>query len=97
MRVSRGIPVKAEAPVALTIGNFDGVHLGHQAMLARLEEAAAGSGLESCVMIFSPIRTSFCAGQAPTRLTTLREKLELLAAAGVDRVQICRLTSISRE
>ena len=46
MRVCRGIPVKAEAPVALTIGNFDGVHLGHQAMLARLEEAADRLGLD---------------------------------------------------
>ena len=40
MRVSHGIPVQAETPVALTIGNFDGVHLGHQAMLTRLKEAA---------------------------------------------------------
>ena len=91
MRVCRGIPVKAEAPVALTIGNFDGVHLGHQAMLARLEEAADRLGLESCVMIFEPHPHEFFApDKAPTRLTTLREKLELLAAAGVDRVQICR-------
>lgn len=91
MRVSRGIPAQAEAPVALTIGNFDGVHLGHQAMLARLEEAAAGLGLTSCVMIFEPHpREFFAPDKAPTRLTSLREKLELLAAAGVERVQVCR-------
>ena len=40
MRVIRGLPASADGPVALTIGNFDGVHRGHQAMLARLIEAA---------------------------------------------------------
>ncbi|PTR15425.1 FMN adenylyltransferase /riboflavin kinase [Nitrosospira sp. Nsp2] len=91
MRVSHGIPVQAEAPVALTIGNFDGVHLGHQAMLARLKDAAARLELATCVMIFEPHpREFFAPDKAPTRLTSLREKLELLAAAGVERVQICR-------
>ncbi|MGH8685071.1 MAG: bifunctional riboflavin kinase/FAD synthetase [Nitrosospira sp.] len=91
MRVSRGIPVQADASVALTIGNFDGVHLGHQAMLARLKEAANRLNLTACVMIFEPHpREFFAPDQAPTRLTSLREKLELLAAAGVERVQICR-------
>ena len=91
MYVCRGIPVKPEAPVALTIGNFDGVHLGHQAMLTRLEEAAGRLGLTACVMIFEPHpREFFAPDKAPTRLTSLREKLELLAAAGVDRVQVCR-------
>ncbi|SEP11704.1 bifunctional riboflavin kinase/FAD synthetase [Nitrosovibrio sp. Nv6] len=91
MRISHGIPVQAEAPVALTIGNFDGVHLGHQAMLAGLKEAANRLGLATCVMIFEPHpREFFAPDKAPTRLTSLREKLELLAAAGVDRVQVCR-------
>lgn len=91
MRVSRGIPVQAEAPVALTIGNFDGVHLGHQAMLIRLKEAASRLDLTACVMIFEPHpREFFAPDQAPTRLTSLREKLELLAAAGVERAHVCR-------
>src|SRR5574340_1265826 len=91
MRVCRGIPVKPEAPVALTIGNFDGVHLAHQVMLARLEEAAGRLGLTACVMIFEPHpREFFAPDKAPTRLTSLREKLELLGAAGVERVQIYR-------
>ena len=91
MHVFRGIPVQAEAPVALTIGNFDGVHLGHQAMLARLKEAANRLGLVSCVMTFEPHpREFFAPDQAPTRLTSLREKLELLAELGVERVQVCR-------
>ncbi|MEO6823992.1 MAG: bifunctional riboflavin kinase/FAD synthetase [Nitrosospira sp.] len=91
MRVSRSIPVRAEAPIALTIGNFDGVHLGHQAMLARLKEAANRLDLAACVMTFEPHpREFFAPDQAPTRLTSLREKLELLAAAGVERMQVCR-------
>src|SRR6476619_1493426 len=91
MRVSHGIPVQAEAPVALTIGNFDGVHLGHQAMLARLKDAAARLGLTTCVMIFEPHpREFFAPDKAPTRLTSLREKLELLAQAGIDQVHVRR-------
>src|SRR5688500_1801971 len=91
MLVCRGVPVQAKVPVALTIGNFDGVHLGHQAMLARLKEAAKRRDLVACVMIFEPHpREFFAPDHAPTRLTSLREKLELLAAAGVDRVQVCR-------
>ena len=91
MHVSRNLPVQAEAPVALTIGNFDGVHLGHQAMLARLKEAANRLDLIACVMTFEPHpREFFAPDRAPARLTSLREKLELLAAAGVERVQVCR-------
>ncbi len=91
MQASRGIPVQAEAPVALTIGNFDGVHLGHQAMLACVNEAATRLDLTACVMIFEPHpREFFAPDKAPTRLTSLREKLELLAAAGVERVHVCR-------
>lgn len=91
MRISRTIPVAADTPVALTIGNFDGVHLGHQAMLARLIAAARARALPSCVMTFEPHpREFFAPDQAPTRLTSLCEKLELLERAGVDRVQICR-------
>ncbi len=91
MRIFRSIPQVAGAPVALTIGNFDGVHLGHQAMLARLAEAARRLKVPSCVMTFEPHpREFFAPDQAPTRLTSLREKLELLAQFGVARVQICR-------
>ena len=60
-------------------------------MLARLKEAANRLGLVSCVMTFEPHpREFFAPDQAPTRLTSLREKLELLAELGVERVQVCR-------
>lgn len=91
MQVNRGNPTQAEKPVALVIGNFDGVHLGHQAMLSRLKETSKRLNLASCVMTFEPHpREFFAPDQAPTRLTSLREKLELLAEYGVDQVQICR-------
>lgn len=91
MQILRSVPDAATSPVALTIGNFDGVHLGHQAMLAKLRAAADARGLPACVMTFEPHpREFFAPDQAPVRLTTLREKLELLAGHGVDRVQVCR-------
>jgi riboflavin kinase/FMN adenylyltransferase len=91
MRVTRGIPAAAASPAAITIGNFDGVHLGHQAMLADLKRTAVRLGIPACVLTFEPQpREFFAPDQAPARLTSLREKLELLAAGGVDRAHICR-------
>ncbi len=79
--------------VALTIGNFDGVHRGHQAMLERLKTAAAQRGLPAAVMTFEPHpREFFTPQQAPARLTTLREKLELFREQGVDLVFLCRFS-----
>ncbi len=91
MRLTRGIPAAAAGPTALTIGNFDGVHLGHQAMLAELKRAAGRLGVPACVLTFEPHpREFFAPDQAPTRLTSLREKLELLADCGIERVHLCR-------
>ena len=91
MRVTRGVPAAAAGATALTIGNFDGVHLGHQAMLAELKRAGGRLGLPACVLTFEPHpREFFAPDQAPTRLTSLREKLELLARQGVERVHVCR-------
>lgn len=75
----------------LTIGNFDGVHLGHQALLRLLTERARALGLPAAVLTFEPHpREYFCPDEAPARLATLREKLLLLAAAGVERIYVCR-------
>jgi riboflavin kinase / FMN adenylyltransferase len=91
MRITRGVPAAAAGATALTIGNFDGVHLGHQAMLAELKRAGGRLGLPACVLTFEPHpREFFAPDQAPTRLTSLREKLELLAQQGVERVHVCR-------
>ncbi|UFH48806.1 bifunctional riboflavin kinase/FAD synthetase [Pseudomonas sp. KNUC1026] len=70
-----------------TIGNFDGVHCGHQAILARLRERGAELGLPTCVVLFEPQpREYFTPGEAPPRLARLRDKVELLRAEGVDQV-----------
>ena len=91
MLIYRGTPAQPLSPVALTIGNFDGVHLGHQAMLARLTQAARERGLAPSVMTFEPHpRELFTPDQAPARLSNLREKLELFEKFGVERVFILR-------
>jgi riboflavin kinase/FMN adenylyltransferase len=93
MRVFRTIPARADVPLALTIGNFDGVHLGHRAMLERLKREASERGLPAAVMTFEPHpREFFAPDQAPARLSSLREKIELIAALGVDRIYVCRFT-----
>ncbi len=91
MRIHRRLPPRASGAVALTIGNFDGVHRGHEAMVARLEAAARARGLPACVMTFEPPpREFFAPADAPPRLAPLREKLERFAALGVDEVFVCR-------
>lgn len=91
MWIARHATGFAKRPVALTIGNFDGVHLGHQAMLARVKHAAARLGLVSCVMTFEPHPREFLTpAQAPARLTSLREKLSLLAETGIACVRLIR-------
>ncbi len=79
------------ASCALTIGNFDGVHRGHQAMLALLRSEAQHRGVPSCVMTFEPHPRDYFAAAArkpelaPARIATLRDKLTELARCGVDQ------------
>lgn len=74
-----------------TIGNFDGVHLGHQSVLASLNARARSLGLASLVITFEPQPMEFFRPQeAPPRLTRLREKIEAIAACGIDRVLLIR-------
>lgn len=88
---SRQPQMQTSTAHAVTIGNFDGVHLGHQAILGELKGEARASGLTSCVVTFEPHpRELFSPLAAPTRLTSLREKCELLSEHGVDRVQVLR-------
>ena len=90
MRVFRGLPnAESRAPCALTIGNFDGVHRGHQALLAHVRAAADARGLPVCVMTFEPHpREFFNPAGAPPRIAMLRDKLEALRTNGVDRVVV---------
>ncbi len=82
-------PPDKREPCALTIGNFDGVHRGHQALLRSLVAEARSHGLVSCVLTFEPHpREFFAAGRAvpPVRIANLRDKLEALADLDIDRV-----------
>lgn len=94
MRVTHGFrPPSSIQPCALTIGNFDGIHLGHQAVIAHLTAMARTLGLSATLLTFEPHpREYFDPAHAPARLTSLREKLELLANLGLDRVHICRFS-----
>ena len=108
MKVFRGFnhPDRAQQ-CALTIGNFDGVHRGHQAMLALLKNEAAHRGVPSCVMTFEPHPRDFFAKLlnkpelAPARIATLRDKLLELERCGIDQVVVLpfdeRLASQSPE
>jgi riboflavin kinase/FMN adenylyltransferase len=94
MQVIRGIPQHAQHSTVLTIGNFDGVHRGHRALLAKLTAQAHQAGLPAAVMSFEPNPREFFAPQsAPARLASLREKLQLLAECGVDQAYVCRFNA----
>jgi riboflavin kinase/FMN adenylyltransferase len=92
MQVCRGLPPSADTPLALTIGNFDGVHLGHQAMLDKVKAAAMAHGVPAAVLTFDPPPREFFAPEhAPPRLSTsVRDKLERFSALGMDRVYLAR-------
>jgi riboflavin kinase/FMN adenylyltransferase len=106
MQIFRGFHHPGVAPAcALTIGNFDGVHRGHQAMLALLMAEARQRSLPGCVLTFEPHPRDFFAQAArkpelaPARIGTLRDKLAELAACGVDQVVVlpfdARLAALS--
>ena len=94
MKILRGLG-QANGPCALTIGSFDGVHRGHQAMLALLVNEARHRGLPSCVLSFEPHPRDFFfarrgAPSAPARIATLRDKLAELARCGIDHALLLR-------
>ena len=103
MEVFRRLPpADRRDPCALTIGNFDGVHSGHRAVLAQLRERADALALPTCVLTFEPHPREYfaaltagtaAAATAPARICTERDKLDALAACGVDRVCIAHFNA----
>lgn len=82
---------------AVTIGNFDGVHLGHQAMVNQLKALAAEHQLKTAVMIFEPQPLEFFKSyEAPPRITSLREKVEYLSELGVDYIVVAKFDNAFR-
>lgn len=97
--IYRNLPrYNSSAASALTIGNFDGVHLGHQAILQRLHHEAQQRNLIPSVMTFSPHPRAFFAERAqrpelyPAQINTLRDKLQKLAEHGAQQVVVQRFT-----
>ncbi len=93
----RAPPMALRRPSAVTIGNFDGVHRGHQALLTQLANEAARRSLPSCVLTFEPHPREYFAqmgrGSAPARVCSLRDKLDALAEHRVQRVNIAHFNS----
>ncbi len=91
MRIQRGFESRAGAGRAVAIGNFDGVHLGHQQILAVLCRHGRELRSPTAVVCFEPQPKEFFAkGEAPARLMRLRDKAARIAEAGVDELRVLR-------
>jgi riboflavin kinase/FMN adenylyltransferase len=96
LRLVRGAG-RALTPSVLTIGTFDGLHIGHAALIARTRERAAELGLESGLLSFEPMpREVLNAADPPARLTNFRERWRLLAGSGLDRLHLLTFNSALR-
>jgi riboflavin kinase/FMN adenylyltransferase len=90
MKIYRHFP-KNHPPCILTIGNYDGIHLGHQALINKLTLMSKNLNLESAVMTFEPHpREFFSLKDSPQRIISLREKLEFFDSKNIDRVYVIK-------
>lgn len=97
LRIYRTLPRRdTESPSAVTIGNFDGIHLGHQAILTRLRDVSEKRGLASTVMTFDPHPRAYFARRGmrpemiPTQISTLRDKVQTLASHHIEQIVLVR-------
>ena len=92
MQIYRHIPKSgSHSPCVLTIGNYDGIHLGHQDLINELLTKSKQKKLEPAIMIFEPHpREFFTPKDAPSRLTSLREKIEYFLSKNIDRVYVVK-------
>jgi riboflavin kinase / FMN adenylyltransferase len=86
LRIDVATPPPTAGPCALVVGNFDGVHMGHQAVLREAVEAARAASLATSVLTFDPHPAAVVGSGAPPRLTTLERRAELIGDLGVDSV-----------
>src|SRR5579862_3831275 len=94
MRIARSLEEAAGfEPVAVTIGNFDGVHTGHHELLSEVARAAREKGLQPAVLTFDPHPASIVAPQRAARLlTTQAERCAILAREGIEYVLVLPFT-----
>jgi riboflavin kinase/FMN adenylyltransferase len=93
VQVHFGLPLAPAASVCLTIGSFDGVHLGHQDVIARTRAAAVSDGVASALITFEPHpRCIVDPANCPNSITTLKEKLELIEALGIEHAVVLEFT-----
>ncbi len=91
--VARGLDEVTRAPSVVTIGNFDGVHRGHQVLLRRTVDAALSRGVRSVAITFDPHPAAVLRpGNGPRTLASLEERIDLLQAAGIDLVVVLPFT-----
>jgi len=82
-------------PCVMTIGNYDGIHLGHQSLINQVIELSKDKGMQSAVMTFEPHpREFFQPNEAPSRIISLREKLEFFESKGIDHVHVIRFDEL---
>ena len=81
---------KLARPCVVAIGNFDGVHLGHQAVMAEVAAQAHARGLAACALTFDPHPADVLGKGAPVKLATVRRRVELLRRAGAEEVFVRR-------
>jgi riboflavin kinase/FMN adenylyltransferase len=92
MQIYRHIPmITPHSPCVLTIGNYDGIHLGHQKLINELLIKSEEMEIDSAIMIFEPHpKEFFTAKNAPCRLTSLREKIEFFKSKKINRVYVVK-------
>ena len=89
LRLLRGLAPSASTPCVLTIGSFDGLHLGHQALIGRARARAAALALPAGLLSFEPMpREVLQPASPPARLTNFRERWRLLQGSGLDRFHL---------
>ena len=99
MQLIRGLPAAGllQGGQALTVGTYDGLHLGHQALLARLRGHARRLGVPTLMVTFEPMPREFLTPeQPPARLTSLRERWRFLAGRQLDRLCVLRFGAATR-
>ncbi|MDC0183327.1 bifunctional riboflavin kinase/FAD synthetase [Nitrosomonadales bacterium] len=92
MRIYRHIPeLNSHAPCVLTVGNYDGIHLGHQKLINELIIQSKKYQIDSAIMIFEPHpREFFTPNDAPYRVTSLREKIEFFKLKKINRIYVIK-------